>query len=324
MRALRNPGWVLSMLFVLAGSAAAQEYPARIIRIVVAQAPSSGPDLTARALGQKLTESWGQPVIVDNRPGANGIIGGEMVAKAKPDGYTLLLGVPSAMTVNQFVYRKMPYDPVRDLAPVTQIATNTFGVIVNGSLPASSIKTLVALAKARPGELIYASAGIGNLTHLAGELFAQATGTRMLHVPYKGTTPAQVDVMSGQAALMFVSMRGIAEHVDAGKVRLLATMGERRDPAFPKSPTLVESGYPGLVVVGWNGLLAPAGTPPAIVTKLSREIGRHLSVPEFRDRMAKLGADPSPSTPEAFGAFIKAEAAKWHKVIRAVGLEHSQ
>jgi tripartite-type tricarboxylate transporter receptor subunit TctC len=316
-------GWFLGMC-LLPVVAHAQEYPTRLIRIIVAQAPSSGPDLAARTLGQKLTESWGQQVIVDNRPGANGIIGGELVAKAKPDGYTLLLGVPSALTVNQFVYKKMPYDPVRDLAPVTQIATNTFGVVVTPTLPAASVKALVALAKSRPGELTYASAGIGNLTHLAGELFSQAAGVKMLHVPYKGTTPAQVDLISGQAALMFVPMRGIAEHVSARKVRLLATCGDKRDPAFPGFPTLVESGYPGVVMIGWNGLLAPAGTPADIVNKLSREIGRHLSVPEFRDRMASLGADPSPSTPEAFAAFIRAEAAKWQKVIRAIGLEHSQ
>ena len=315
--------WV-GLACLAAGAAGAQEYPTRLIRIDDAQAPSSGPDLAARTLGQKLTESWGQPVIVENRPGANGIIGGDIVAKSKPDGYTLLLAVPSAVTVNQFVYKKMPYDPVRDFAPVTQIATNTFGVVVTRTLPVNSVKSLVALAKARPGDLIYASAGVGNLTHLAGELFAQAAGVKMLHVPYKGTTPAQVDVISGQAALMFVSMRGIAEQVEAGKVRLIATMGEKRDAAFPKYPTLVESGYRGLVVIGWNGLLAPAGTPPDIVSKLSREIGRHLSVPEFRDRMASLGADPSPSTPEAFSAFIRAEAAKWQKVIRAIGLEHSQ
>ena len=323
MHALCRIGLIFGMCLAPA-AAGAQDYPARLIRIVVAQAPSSGPDLAARALGQKLTESWGQQVIVDNRAGANGIIGGEMVAKAKPDGYTLLLGVPSAITVNQFVYKKMPYDPVRDLAPVTQIATNTFGVVVTPSLPVNSIKQLVALAKSRPDQLTYASAGIGNLTHLAGELFSQAVGVKMLHVPYKGTTPAQVDVMSGQTALMFVSMRGIAEHVAARKARLLATMGDKRDPAFPDSPTLAELGYPGVVVIGWNGLLAPAGTPAEILHKLSREIGRHLSVPEFRDRMASLGADPSPSTPEAFAAFIKAEAAKWQKVIRAVGLEHSQ
>ena len=315
---------LLTTMCLATGTAAAQDYPTRLIRIVVAQAPSSGPDLTARALGQKLTESWGQPVIVENRAGANGIIGGDAVAKAKPDGYTLLLAVPSAVTVNQFVYKKMPYDPVRDFAPVTQIATNTFGVLVTRSLPVTTVRQLVALAKSRPGDLIYASAGVGNLTHLAGELFSQAAGIKMLHVPYKGTTPAQVDVISGQAALMFVSMRGIAEQVEAGKIRLLATMGDKRDPAFAKYPTLVESGYPSLVVIGWNGLLAPAGTPPDIVNKLSREIGRHLNVPEFRDRMASLGADPAPSTPEAFGAFIRAEAAKWQKVIKAIGLEHSQ
>jgi len=324
MQSLHRSKWMCALLLPLSAAAGAQDYPTRIIRIVVAQAPSSGPDLAARALGQKLTETWGQPVIVDNRPGANGIIGGDLVAKAKPDGYTLLLGVPSAMTVNQFVYKKMPYDPVRDLAPVTQIATNIFGVVVTPSLPVASIKQLVALAKARPGDLAYASAGIGNLTHLAGELFSQSAGVKMLHVPYKGTTPAQVDVMSGQAALMFVSMRGIAEHIAAKKARLLATMGEKRDPAFPDAPTLVESGYPGVVVIGWNGLLAPAGTPPEIVNKLSRELGRHLDHPEFRARMASLGADPSPSTPEAFAAFIRAEAAKWQKVVRAIGLEHSQ
>lgn len=321
MRYFRRLTWLLGLLPL---AAAAQDYPNRIIRIVVAQAPSSGPDLAARTLGQKLAESWGQQVIVDNRPGANGMIGGELVAKAKPDGYTLLLGVPSAITVNQFVYRKMAYDPVRDLAPITQIATNTFGVLVTPTLPVGSVKALVALAKSRPGDLIYASAGIGNLTHLAGELFSQAAGIKMLHVPYKGTTPAQTEVMSGQAALLFVSMRGVAEHVTAGKLRLLATCGDKRDPAFAAYPTLVESGYPGLVVIGWNGLLAPAGTPADIVHKLSREIGRQLSVPEFRERMASLGADPSPSTPEAFAAFISSEASKWHKVIRAIGLEHSQ
>jgi tripartite-type tricarboxylate transporter receptor subunit TctC len=323
MRAFLLSGCMLGTLLDTAGCLA-QEYPQRLIRIVVAQAPSSGPDLTARTIGQKLAETWGQQVIVDNRPGANGMIGGDLVAKAKPDGYTLLLGVPSALTVNQFVYKKMPYDPVRDLAPITQLATNTFGMVVNPTIPATSVKALVALAKSRPGELTYASAGIGNLTHLAGELFSQAAGIKMLHVPYKGTTPAQIDVIGGQAALMIVAMRGIAEHVNARKVRLLATCGEKRDPAFADFPTLVESGYPGVIMVGWSGLLAPAGTSADILNKLSREIGRHLSVPEFRERMASLGADPSPSTPEAFGALIRSEAAKWQKVVRAIGLEHSQ
>ena len=308
----------------VSGAAAAQEYPTRVIRIVVAQAPASGPDLTARALGQKLAESWGRQVIVDNRPGANGIIGGDAVATAKPDGYTLLLGVPSAMTMNQFVYKSLPYDPLRDLAPITQVATNTFGVVVNPSLPVSSVKGLVALAKSRPGELLYGSAGIGNMTHLATEFFASTAGIKMLHVPYKGTTPAQVDLISGHVAVMVVTTRGIAAHVESGKVRLLATAGAKRSAAFPKVPTLVESGYPDMVFTGWNGLLAPAGTPPDILNKISQEVNRYLATPEIRDRMTSLGAEPSPSSPRAFAAFLKAEAAKWQKVIRAAGLERSQ
>jgi tripartite-type tricarboxylate transporter receptor subunit TctC len=315
---------VLALLVALAPGLAAAQWPAHPITIIMGFPAGSGVDIVARTLQEPMEKSLAGRLIMDYRTGAGGNLASEVVAKAKPDGYTLLLAVPSAVTVNQFVYKKLPYDPVRDFAPVTQIATNTFGVVVTRSLPVTSVKALVALAKSRPGELIYASAGVGNLTHLAGELFAQAAGVKMLHVPYKGTTPAHLDVISGQAAVAFLSMRAIAEQVEAGKVRLLATMGEKRDPAFSKYPTLVESGYPGLVVIGWNGLLAPAGTPRDVVNKLSREIARHLSVPEFRDRMASLGADPSPSTPEAFGAFIKAEAAKWQKVIRAIGLEHSQ
>ena len=195
-------------MLAASGIVLAQEYPTRVIRIIVAQAPSSGPDITARAIGQKLTESWGQQVIIENRAGANGIIGGDMVAKAKPDGYTLLLGVNSAMVMNPFVYKNLPYDPLRDLAPVTQIVTNTFGLVVTPTLPAASVKALVALAKARPGELTFGSAGIGNMTHLSAELFARVAGVKLLHVPYKGTTPAQIDLMSGHISLMFVTTRG--------------------------------------------------------------------------------------------------------------------
>ncbi len=313
-----------SFLLVLSPLALAQDYPTRVIRIVVAQAPASGPDLVARTLAQKLTESWGQQVIVDNRPGANGIIGGEVVARAKPDGYTLLIGVPSAITMNPFVYRQMPYDPLRDLAPVTQIATNTFGLVVTPSLPASSVKALVALAKARPGELLYASAGLANQTHLAGELFASAVGIRMVHVPYKGSTPAWTDLISGQIALMFTSTQGVTGHVKTGKLRLLATLGDKRAPAFPLVPTVVESGYPTVVITGWTGLFATAGTPSDIVAKLAREVGKHLGAADVRERMAADGAEPTPSSPEAFAAFVKAEAAKWSRVIRAAGLENTQ
>lgn len=304
--------------------AAAQEYPTRPIRIVVAQAPASGPDLTARAVAQKLTESWGQQVIVENRPGANGIIGGDLVAKSKPDGHTMLLGVGSAIVINPFVYKNLPFDPLRDLAPVTQIFANTFGLIVTPTLPVSSVKALVALAKSRPNRLTYGSAGLGNTTHLGAELFATASGIKLLHVPYKGTTPAQTDLMSGHISLMFVTTQGVAPHIASGKIRILATCGLQRSAAFPAAPTLIESGYPGVAFAGWNGLFSPAGTPAEIITKVSREVGRHLAVPAFRERMAGLGADPVPNTPEAFASTIKTEAQMWSKLIRNLGLEHSQ
>jgi tripartite-type tricarboxylate transporter receptor subunit TctC len=270
----------------------AQDYPVRPIRIVVAQAPASGPDLTARAVGQKLTESWGQPVVVENRAGANGIIGGDLVAKSKPDGYTMLLGVGSAIVINPFVYKNLPFDPLRDLAPVTQIFVNTFGLIVTPTLPVASVKELVALAKARPNQLSYGSAGLGNTTHLGAELFAAASGVKLLHVPYKGTTPAQTDLMSGHISLMFVTTQGVAPHIASGKLRILATCGTKRSAAFPAAPTLVESGYPSVSFAGWNGLLAPSATPAEIINKVSREVGRHLAVPEFASVWPALAQIP--------------------------------
>jgi len=317
--------WLSSVYLLLAtGIAIAQEYPARLVRIIVAQAPAAGADLVARMLAQKLTESWGQQVIVENRAGANGIIGGDAVAKAKPDGYTLLLGVSSAITMNPFVYKNLPHDPLRDFAPISQTASNTMALVVTPTLPALSVKALIALAKSRPGELVYGSAGIGNLTHLSAELFAQTTGIKLVHAPYKGSTPAWIDLISGQVVLMFTTMQGVAPHFATGKLRLMATCGEQRTAAFPQTPTLSESGYPGLVMTGWTGLLAPAGTPTEIVNKLSREVNRYLSTAEIRERMASQGSESAPSMPEAFAAFIRAEAAKWSKVIRAAGLEHSQ
>jgi len=311
-------------LCAVCGAAPAQDYPSRLIRIVVAQAPASGPDLVGRTLAAKFTESWGQQAIVDNRAGANGIIGGDVVAKAKPDGYTLLVGASSAITMNPFVYKNLPHDPLRDLAPVSQTASNVMALVVAPTLPAPDVKTLVALAKARPGEIVFASAGIGNLTHLSAELFALTAGVKLVHAPYKGSTPAWIDLMSGQVALMFTTTQGIAPHLERGKLKLLATCSERRASAFPQTPTLIESGYPGLVMTGWTGLFAPAGTPPEIVAKLSREVVRTLALPEIRERMAREGSEAASSTPEAFTAFVKAEAAKWQKVIRIAGLEHTQ
>ena len=311
-------------LIALAGAAAAQEYPSRLIRIVVAQAPASGPDFVGRTLAARFTEAWGQQAIVENRAGANGIIGGDAVAKAKPDGYTLLVGASSAITMNPFVYKSLPHDPLRDLVPVSQTASNVMALVVTPTLPAHDVKSLVALARARPGELVFASAGVGNLTHLSSELFASVAGVKMVHAPYKGSTPAWIDLISGQVALMFTTTQGIAPHLENGKLRLLATGSEKRAGAFPKTPTLIESGYPGLVMTGWTGLFAPAGTPAEIVAKLSRETVRTLSSPEIRERMASQGSEAVSSTPEVFAAFVRAEAAKWQKVIRTAGLEHTQ
>ena len=316
-----------SLLLVTAAYAQPQtkpDYPTRPIRIIVAQAPASGPDIMARTLGQKLTESWGQQVVVENRAGANGIIGMEAAARSKPDGYTLVLAVPSALTMNPYVYKQLPYDTFRDFAPISQIATNTFGLVVNPSLPSRSVKELVALGRARPGQLNYGSFGVGNQTHLAGELFAIATGIQMTHVPYKGQTPALTDLISGQVTLLFTPMPGASSHVESGKLRLLATCGEKRDAIFTKVPTMLESGYPTVIITGWSGLLAPAGAPREVVTRLHSEVARHLTAPEVKEALIRQGAEPVGSTPDQFAAFIKSEAQKWSRVIKQAGLEFSQ
>jgi tripartite-type tricarboxylate transporter receptor subunit TctC len=318
---------VHAAVLLVAATAFAQtkpDYPVRPIRIIVAQAPASGPDIMARTLGQKLTESWGQQVVVENRAGANGIIGMEAAAKSKPDGYTLVLAVPSALTMNPYVYKQLPYDTFRDFSPISQIATNTFGLVVNPSLPAKSVKELVALGRARPGELNYGSFGVGNQTHLAGELFAIATAIKMTHVPYKGQTPVVTDLISGQVTLLFTPMPGASSHVDSGKLRLLATCGEKRDAIFSRVPTMLEAGYPTVVITGWSGLLAPSGTAREVVTRLQGEVARHLASPDVREALVRQGAEPVGSTPEQFAAFIKTEAQKWSRVIKQAGLEYSQ
>lgn len=317
---------VLAAAAILAFSAfpTAAQYPARPIRVIVAQAPGSGVDLMARMIGQKLTESWGQQIVVDNRPGANGIIGMEAAARSKPDGYNLILAVPSALTMNPYVYKKLPYDTFRDYAPITQTATNTFGLIVNPALPALSVKELVALAKARRGEVIYGSFGVGNQTHLAGELFASQIGLKMLHVPYKGETPAVTELISGQVMLMFTPMQGTAAYVRAGRLRLLATCGVQRSASFPDVPSMTELGYPSVVITGWTGLLGPAGIPSDIVSKLHQEVSRHVLSAEFREQLLKQGSEPVGSAPAEFAAFIKSEAEKWSVVIKQAGLAQSQ
>lgn len=319
----------LVQLFVVAvalysTAAAAQSFPARPVRVVIPQAAGGAVDVAWRPIAQKLSETWAQQVVVDNRPGANGIIGMEAVAKSKPDGYTLGTGFTSALTINPHVYKTLPYDPLHDFVPVTQVVINTITLVVNPYLPVRSAKDLVALGRSRPNELVYASAGVGNMTHLAAELMRLETGLKMTHVPYKGDTPAVTDLIGGQVALIFATAPSVAGHVQAGRLRLLATCGEKRSLSFPDAPTMIESGFPKVTVTGWWGLIAPSGTPQDIVQKTSRDVSQILQLPDQRDRLIAVGAEPAGTTPEQFAAFVKSETAKWARVSKAAGVYKTQ
>jgi len=302
----------------------ASEYPVRTIRIILPQPAGGGTDVVTRAIAQKLTAAWGQQIIVDNRPGANGIIGAELAHKSKPDGYTLLYGYTSMLTINPSVYKSMPYDTLRDFAPITHTVTNTMALVVNPHLPVRSVKELVALARSRPGDLLYGSYGIGNQTHLTAELFRLEAGLKLLHVPYKGETPAIAEALSGEIVMIFAPSAGVTPHIRTGRLRLLATCGEKRSKVFPQTPTMIESGFPKVLSTGWGGMLAPTGTPPDIIRKLQQEIARQLESPEIRDRLTAIGADPVGSTSEEFAALLKAETEKWARVVRGANLFHSQ
>jgi len=301
------------------------DYPSRPIRIIVPQAAGSGVDLQARVLAQKMGELWGQQGVVENRPGANAIVGMEAAAKASPDGYTLVYAPVSSITTNQLIYRKLPYDPVRDFVPITQTAANPLGAVANPASGIKSIKEVVERAKLHPGELNYGSFGIGNLTHLMGELLQIAAGITMTHVPYKGQTPAITDVLAGQIPLAFTTMAGATDLVQSRKLNLVATFGAARDEQFPDTPTVVESGYPAVVVVGWSGLLAPAGVPPQIIGRLHSGFIRALAMPDVKDAILRQGSRAvSSSSPEEFARYIQAETEKFRPVIKAAGLEGSQ
>jgi tripartite-type tricarboxylate transporter receptor subunit TctC len=317
----------LATLTLAAGAAAqtADDYPNRPIRIIVPQAAGSGVDLQARVLAQKMGELWGQQGVVDNRPGANAIVGMEAAAKAKPDGYTLVYAPVSSVTTNAFIYKKLPYDALRDFTPITQTTANPLGAVVNPASGIKSIKDLVARAKARPGELNYGSFGIGNMTHLMGVLLSIAADIQMTHVPYRGQTPAITDLIAGQIPLAFTTTAGVTDLAETGKLNLIATFGAERDQQFPNTPTPTEAGYPSVVVVGWSGLLAPAGTPPQIIGKLHAGMVKALAMPDVKEAILKQGSKAlSSASPEAFERYIKSEAAKFHSVIKAAGLEGSQ
>ena len=312
--------WALGLLLaVVAGGAWAQAYPVKPIRLVVPFPPGGATDIHARAVAQKLTDAWGQSVIVDNRPGAGGNIGSELVAKAAPDGYTLEMGTVGTHAINASLYSKMPYDHVRDFAPVILVAGVPNVLVVNPGLPVNSVQELIAYAKANPGKLNFASSGSGTSIHLAGELFKVMAGVQMTHVPYKGSSPALQDLLGGQVQLMFDNLPPSLPHIKAGKLRALGVTSATRAPALPDVPTIAESGLPGFEASSWFGVLAPAGTPPAIIAKLNAEIAKWLDTPEAKEKMLALGANAAGGTPEDFAKHIAAETAKWAKVVKESG-----
>ena len=282
--------------------------------------PPGGPlDTVGRALAQKLTEAWGQSVIVDNRPGAGGNIGADLVAKAAPDGYTVVMGALSTHAVNPSLYAKMPYDAVKDFAPITLVAITPNVLVVNPSLPVNSVRELIAYAKANPGKLAFGSGSNGSAGHLAGELFKADTGTDLLHVPFKGAAPAMQALLSGDIQMMFDNLASASAQVKAGKLKALAVTTARRSPLAPDLPTMAESGVPGFDISTWFGLLAPAGTPPEIVGRWNAEVGRILRTPEMRERLTAMGAEPAPDTPAEFAQFIASEAAKYARIVKVSG-----
>jgi tripartite-type tricarboxylate transporter receptor subunit TctC len=316
--------WLVAMLAVMPVAAAvaqdaAATYPSRPIRIVVGFTPGGPTDRVAREIGVKLQESWGQPVIVENKPGAGSRIAFEHVARAEPDGYTLLLGAVQTAT-NMAVYRSLKYDTLRDFAPITQVTSAVLALTVTPSLEARSVADLVALAKAKPGELTYATFGVASSAHFASALLEQQAGIRLIHVPYNGAAPAQTAIASGEVTLGFMSALSAMPLMQSGKLRTLAVTSERRLAQIPDVPTMAEAGFPAFEVSSWQGLLAPAGTPPAIVTKLHLEIARILALPDVRERFTAAAAEPVASTPAQFRAHIAAEIARWSAVAKRADL----
>jgi tripartite-type tricarboxylate transporter receptor subunit TctC len=313
-----------SLLCVVLGAAfipaaCAQTYPSRPVRIVVGFLPGGSTDIMVRLVTPALTEAFHQQFVIDNRPGANSNIGNEAVAKAPPDGYTLL-GVSASFSINVSLYPKMGYDPVRDFAPITRIAAVHNVLVVHPSLPVKSVKELVALIKAKPGQLVFASSGSGSTSHLAMELLKTTVGgLDAVHVPYKSGPPALVDLVSGQVQMLIATMPSTLPYVQGGRLRALAVASLKRAQAMPNVPTFIESGYPGFEVSAWNAMLAPAGTPPEIINRLNAVIVKAVQSPDLREKFASQGAEPVGDSPEQFGAYLKAEVAKWAKVIKASG-----
>ncbi len=307
---------LLSTLTAFAQSA----YPAKPVRIISIFAPGGGNDVICRLVAQQLTERLKQQVIVENRVGANGIVGTEAAARSAPDGYTFTL-IPSGHTVNASMYKKLPFDSIRDFTPITLAGAGPLVLAVHPSLPAKNVKELIAVAKARPGQLTYVSSGVGASGHLAGALFDSMTGTKMVHVPYKGMSLAVSDLMGGQVSMTFGTSLSVIPHVRTGRLRALATTGAQRSPALPDLPTVAESGLPGHEASLWYGFVGPARMPPEIVQRFNTEIAAILALPDTREKLASQGVDARSTTPEEFARILTADVARWAKVVQKLGLQ---
>ena len=316
--------WVLCFLLIapamaqVSSTGSGQAYPAKTIRIIAPFPPASVADVLARPIAQKLTETWGQPVIVDNRTGAAGNVGSELVAKSAPDGYTLLLGTIGTNAINSVLYAKMPYNTRTDFAPITLVANAYLFLVMHPSVPVKTVKEVIALAKAKPGQLNYGSAGMGTSPHLAGEMFQHLAGVKMTLVTYKGSPQSTIDLMAGRLDLIFANGSAVLPHVRASKLRLIAISAARRDPAMPETPTIAET-VSGYELTPWWGLFAPAGTPRDVVMRLHAETARVLTLPDVKAHYANLGLAAVSNTPEQFSLYINEEISRWAKIVKATG-----
>jgi tripartite-type tricarboxylate transporter receptor subunit TctC len=311
------------LLFVFSAGAfaAGVQYPTKPVRFVITF-PAGGPtDVVVRLVGQRLTEEWGQPMIIDNRGGAGGIVGTEIVAKAAPDGYSFLVGTAGGMTINPALQSKLVYDPFRDFTPVGMLVMNPQILVAHPSVAAKNVKELVALAKSKPGQLNFASAGTGTATHLGLELLKLTTGLDAVHVPYKGGAPATTDLIAGQVQLLWVSIPSVLPHVKGGRLRALAVSTAKRSASAPDVPTVAESGYPGFEYSNWNALFAPAKTPAAIVRQVNASVVKALSEPDVAQKLSSQGADPAPGTPEELARYMRNDHERWKKVIKSAGIK---
>ena len=303
-----------------AAALAQSTYPTKPVRLIVPFAPGGGTDITARAVAVRLTESFGQPVIADNRPGANGTIGVDLTAKSAPDGYTITM-ISSSHAVNVGLYPKLPYDLLKDLTPVTQATSQPYAMVIHPSLPAKNVKEFIAYAKSKPGAINYGSSGTGGIAHLGGAWFAQLTGTEMVHIPYKGGAPATLDLIAGRNQMQLGTFLLTGPHIKAGKLRVIAVTTPKRWHGTPDIPTVQESGVPGFAITQWYGMLAPAKTPPVIVARLNKEIARILHLPDVKEKLAADGADAVGNPAAEFGAHVKSEVVKYAKIVKQVGLK---